>query len=155
MALSVLKGKQRKVNKVCNGECNLGLSVMRHSPSWQQFSNLGPAITESHVRLENDTILCLRPRLFADVRVQVIVPPDKIHSQGTAVIAKKSFKSIRGNEKERGTYRSRHCFPIRPGRQLAIRDHFLAPCVLTRSITLASSSVVQGPFTSSGFSTYG
>ena len=35
--------------------------------------------------------------------------------------------------------RSRHCFPIRPGKWPAIIDHFLAPCLCTSSITLASS----------------
>ena len=52
------------------------------------------------------------------------------------------------------TYRSRHCFPMRPGKAFAITDHFLAPWACTRSMTFASSSAVQGPLTSSGLSTF-
>lgn len=48
---------------------------------------------------------------------------------------------------------SRHCFPMRPGRQLDMSDHFFAPWVFTRSMTFASSSAVHGPLTSSGFNT--
>ena len=51
-------------------------------------------------------------------------------------------------------HRSRHCFPMRPGRWEAMRDHFLAPYCLTSSMTFVSSSAVQGPLTSSGFKTF-
>ena len=42
----------------------------------------------------------------------------------------------------RPTHRSRHCLPTRPGNCSAIMDHFLAPCMLTRRITSASSCTV-------------
>ena len=51
-------------------------------------------------------------------------------------------------------HRSRHCFPMRPGRLEAIKDHFLAPYCLTSSMTFLSSSAVHGPLTSSGFNTF-
>mmetsp|Transcript_10202 Transcript_10202/g.42346 ORF Transcript_10202/g.42346 Transcript_10202/m.42346 type:complete len:251 (+) Transcript_10202:1704-2456(+) len=51
-------------------------------------------------------------------------------------------------------HRSRHCLPMRPGRSLAIIDHFLAPCSPTRRMIAASSSGVHGPLTRSGLSTF-
>mmetsp|Transcript_6391 Transcript_6391/g.21443 ORF Transcript_6391/g.21443 Transcript_6391/m.21443 type:complete len:217 (+) Transcript_6391:1338-1988(+) len=51
-------------------------------------------------------------------------------------------------------HRSRHCLPIRPGSCCAILLHCFAPNSPTSSMILASSSLVQGPFTSSGFSTF-
>mmetsp|Transcript_44621 Transcript_44621/g.108167 ORF Transcript_44621/g.108167 Transcript_44621/m.108167 type:complete len:220 (+) Transcript_44621:1740-2399(+) len=51
-------------------------------------------------------------------------------------------------------HRSRHCFPIRPGRFDAMRDHFFAPYFLTSSTTFRSSSAVQGPLMSDGFNTF-
>ena len=49
---------------------------------------------------------------------------------------------------------SRHCFPILPGSYLAISDQFLAPWYFTISHRVWSSSAVQGPLISSGFSTF-
>lgn len=34
---------------------------------------------------------------------------------------------------------SRHCFPMRPGKDLAIVDHFLGPCFAISSMILSSS----------------
>ena len=41
--------------------------------------------------------------------------------------------------------RSRHCFPIRPFRCLAMRVQRFGPYFFTNSITFSSSSLVQGP----------
>lgn len=51
-------------------------------------------------------------------------------------------------------HRSRHCFPIRPGRFDAINDHFFAPYFLTSSTTFRSSSAVHGPLMRDGFNTF-
>ena len=50
--------------------------------------------------------------------------------------------------------RSRHCFPMRPGRLEAMSDHFFAPYFFTSSTTFRSSSSVQGPLTRVGLSTF-
>ena len=51
-------------------------------------------------------------------------------------------------------HRSRHCFPILPGRLDAINDHFFAPYFSTNSTTLRSSSAVHGPLINDGFKTF-
>lgn len=38
---------------------------------------------------------------------------------------------------------SRHCFPIRPGKDLAIVDHFLGPCFAINSMILSSSCATK------------
>mmetsp|Transcript_11694 Transcript_11694/g.17968 ORF Transcript_11694/g.17968 Transcript_11694/m.17968 type:complete len:361 (-) Transcript_11694:33-1115(-) len=52
-------------------------------------------------------------------------------------------------------HRSRHCLPIRPGNRAAMEDHLTlpAPYLFTISKTTSSSSFVQGPLCSPGFST--
>ena len=52
------------------------------------------------------------------------------------------------------SYLSLHCFPILPRKCLAMSDHLLGPYLATNSTTLSSSSLVQGPFTISGFNTF-
>lgn len=49
---------------------------------------------------------------------------------------------------------SRHCLPIRPLSFDAMKLQFFAPYLVTRSKTVWSSSLVQGPFTSSGLRTF-
>jgi hypothetical protein len=41
-------------------------------------------------------------------------------------------------------HRSRHCFPILPGRCSAIKVHFEGPCLSTNFFTKSSSSFVHG-----------
>jgi len=40
-------------------------------------------------------------------------------------------------------HRSRHCLPVRPGKQPATALHFLFPCVFTRLVKVTSSVWVQ------------
>lgn len=49
---------------------------------------------------------------------------------------------------------SRHCFPILPLSDAAIMLQFFAPYFSTISVTILSSSAVQGPLTSFGFNTF-
>ena len=49
---------------------------------------------------------------------------------------------------------SLHCLPILPGRCSAILVHFWGPFSYTSLKTRASSSILQGPFTSSGLRTF-
>lgn len=51
-------------------------------------------------------------------------------------------------------HRSRHCLPIRPCRFWAMSDQFLGPYFNTMLVTISSSSLVQGPFTRMGLSTF-
>ena len=46
--------------------------------------------------------------------------------------------------------RSRHCLPMRPGRCLAIADHFCGPRSVTSVRIFSSSSVVHGPLITCG-----
>ncbi len=40
----------------------------------EHLGDLGPAVPELRVRLEEQVLLLLRPRLLLDVRVQLVVP---------------------------------------------------------------------------------
>ena len=54
-------------------------------PAWKELGNLGPAITVLDMCRQNDAILLLAPDIFADVRIQMIVPSalrlERLHIQ--------------------------------------------------------------------------
>mmetsp|Transcript_21526 Transcript_21526/g.3510 ORF Transcript_21526/g.3510 Transcript_21526/m.3510 type:complete len:102 (-) Transcript_21526:132-437(-) len=50
--------------------------------------------------------------------------------------------------------RSLHCFPILPGKLLAIILQCLGPCYWTKDTMISSSSFVQGVLISSGLRTF-
>ena len=78
------------------------------------------------------------PSIFLYIRIQMIMPSNtfSIHTQNSFI------------------YLSLHCFPILPGRCLAISLQFFAPFFLTISITILSSVGVHGPLMRLGFSTF-
>lgn len=68
--------------------------------SWQELGDLRPTVAQLLVGFNDQVILLLRPLILLDVRVQVVVPSNK---------HEKVMK-----------YLSLHCFPILPGREVAI-----------------------------------
>jgi hypothetical protein len=61
------------------------VSDQLHLPAWKELGNLGPAVAVLDMCRQNDAILLLAPDIFADVRIQMIVPSalilERLHIQ--------------------------------------------------------------------------
>jgi len=117
----------------CEAATQQGLAAQSGGDARQLLRDLGPAVAPDPVRSDELLLLRVRPRPFAHVRREVVLPP-ALHATLSS--------ALRGAA--RRAHRSRHCLPTRPGRFSAITDQLRGPCCATIIRTCSSSCTMMG-----------